>query len=149
MTPGGFQTNDYDQFVRRTPPPPVSLEGYVVPQQTSRQAFWDKFGSGLKNIGKGAVNIVKEMGCTVIDVGLGGITFGSNLIGQPIVFDAWSKSLGALENGNLSGGQYCHDILRNFISLGVYSQEQAFYAWWRGEITDEEMQQVVGGNLVA
>ena len=149
--------DNFSQFIppRREPPPaipqptgPLDWSGMFGPTPTMWGAFCGKFGSGVYNIGKGAVNIGKELGCTMMDTALGGVTAVSMLTGNPVVFDAWSNSLQALESGEMSVGGYYLATIPNMGTFGAYGQATALNDWRKGLITDEEMQQIVGGTAI-
>jgi filamentous hemagglutinin len=105
-------------------------------------------GNGVKNIAVGTANIAKEMGCSTIDAGLGVVTFGSNLVGKPIVFEPWSSALKAMDNGDMTVGEYYGELIPNAVTFGTYGQGKALTQWWTGQISDEEMQQTVGGTAM-
>jgi hypothetical protein len=88
------------------------------------------------------------MGCTAIDAGLGAVTIASMATGEPIVFEPWSSALKSMDNGDMTAGEYYANTLPNIATLGVYGQGRAVRQWWNGDITDDEMQQNVGGTAV-
>ena len=105
--------------------------------------------TGPYNIGAGTCHIVKEMGCQAIDLGGGVVTCATMpFMDSPIVFDPWSDSLKALDQGYVSTGRYYVDTGANLVTAGTYGQLQTGYYWWNGNITDDEASKRFGGTAM-
>jgi len=158
IPPGTFDSG-IDKYLPKQDPPPYTAydtSGFTTVDPTTWNtvkavtgAFSYKFFvSGPYNIGKGALNIGKELAYMGVDTALGGVTVVTMIGGKPVVFDPWSSPLKALESGNISTGGYYLETVPNIATFGVYGQGTALVNWWNGKITDEEMQQIVGGTAI-
>ena len=125
---------------------------------SSELSWWDLtcayatgFGSGLvqggKNIVNGVINTAVEMKNTAVDVGHGAVTAASLLLcDEPVVFEAQSQALQALESNQISSSQYYWRFGETVLSFGTNEQARAAIQWWNGEITDNECSEIIGST---
>jgi len=145
------------QYLPEIPPPVYEpWQNYTTPVDptylnTGITMWWEfekAWYKGEANIIIGVAKNVQELGCMTIDTVLGTITAASLLTGHPVVFDAWSSPIQALESGDISTGGYYANTIPNIATFGVYGQGMGVYNWWNGYITDAEMQEQVGGTAI-
>ena len=127
---------------------------------SSRLSLWDLtcayatgFGNGLlqggRNIVNGAVNTAVEIKNTAIDIEHGAVTAASLLIcDEPIVYEAQSQALQALESNRVSTSQFYWRFGETVFSFGTNEQLRAAIQWWNGEISDNECSEIIGSTAI-
>ena len=142
--PIGFSAGDVNlyRYVGNAPGDATDPEGlspwdYFQPW-AAVQGLWE----GGVNIGTGLYNFGSETALGAIDIGNSSVAV---VLGERFSYRGYLTATGqALQNGQLTAGEYYYDFGANVLTFGAYGEWLALSELYKGQITSDQASQRLG-----